>query len=181
MIISLRPVFILKHNNLDSLKSSLHECLSKPRTLSRVGLVWVIIATLLGGILVDIQIAEAYEYTEVEAITVVVPPKKEVRIEVVYNWDKARIEQEVMKAFPDAPIMLKVMRCEGGYDIDAYNPTNGSGDKGLFQISTLHHGKRVKALGLDMNNPSDNIKYAKMLYDEQGLEPWKWSKHCWSK
>lgn len=140
----------------------------------------MILTAILGGILVDIQIAEAYKNVEVEAVTTITEPK-EVRLEVVYNWTPERIEKEVMKVFPDAPIMLKVMKCEGGHDIDAYNPTNGSGDKGLFQISTLHHGKRVKALGLDMNNPIDNIAYARMLYDEQGLTPWKWSKHCWNK
>lgn len=143
---------------------------------------WVILGAILGGIVLDTKIAEAYEYTEVLEITNVEVPKREVKIEITYDsWTPEVIERKVLEAFPDAPIMLKVMKCEGGYDIDAYNPTNGSGDKGLFQVSTLHHGKRVKALGLDMNNPADNITYARILYDEQGLEPWKWSKHCWSK
>ena len=86
-----------------------------------------------------------------------------------------------MKVFPDAPIMLKVMRCEGGYDIDAHNPTNNSHDRGLFQVSTKYHGAEVKRLGLDMNNPVDNIKYARILYDKNGLGDWQASKPCWSK
>jgi hypothetical protein len=135
---------------------------------------------MVGGMLLDIQIAEAYQSVEVEEVTIVVPPK-EVRIEVVYNWTPERIEKEVMKVFPDAPIMLKVMKCEGGYDIDAHNPTNNSHDRGLFQVSTKYHGAEVKRLGLDMNDPIDNLKFARILYDRNGLGDWQASKHCWSK
>ena len=116
----------------------------------------------------------------VQAVTVI-EPAKEVELIVVVDWTPARIKQEVQDVFPDAPIMLKVMKCEGGYKTDAYNPTNGSGDKGLFQISTKYHGHRTKQLGLDMNDPIDNLKYARTLYDESGLQPWQASKHCWSK
>jgi hypothetical protein len=134
---------------------------------------------MLGVIFLDTQIAEAYKVEVLEVVVVQKP--KEVRLEVVYNWDKERIEEEVMRVFPDAPIMLKVMRCEGGYDIDAYNPTNNSHDKGLFQVSTKYHGAEVKRLGLDMNDPIDNIKYARILYDKNGLADWQASKPCWSK
>lgn len=135
---------------------------------------------ILSGILIDIQIDKT-THAEVQEVKQVIQPRKEVKLEVVYNWDKARIEREVLAVFHDAPIMLRVMKCEGGYDTNAYNPTNGSGDKGLFQVSTKYHGHRVKALGLDMNNPKDNIKYARMLYDANGLNDWSASKHCWSK
>ena len=143
---------------------------------------WVIIATVLGGIFIDIQIAEAHKVEAQgiqEVITVIEP--KEVRLEIVYNWTPETIERHVLEAFPDAPIMLKVMKCESGYKTDAYNPTNGSGDRGLFQVSTKYHGERVKRLGLDMTDPHDNIKFARLLYDEGGLQPWSASKHCWSK
>jgi len=136
---------------------------------------------IVSAILVDIEIAEAHKIVEVQPVMVVEAPKKEVKIEVVYNWTPERIERHVLEVFSDAPIMLKVMKCEGGYKTDAYNPTNGSGDKGLFQVSTKYHGHRTKKLGLDMNNPVDNVKFARMLYDEQGLAPWSASRHCWSK
>jgi len=135
---------------------------------------------MFGCVTLDIQIAEAYDSVEVEAPTTIEEPK-EVMIEVVYNWTPERIEEEVRKVFPDAPVMLKVMKCEGGYDIDAHNPTNNSHDRGLFQISTKYHGAEVKRLGLDMNDPVDNIKYARILYDKNGLADWQASKHCWSK
>lgn len=134
---------------------------------------------MICSILIDTKIAEAHKVVEVQEVTA---PSREVQLVVVptkIEWTKARIEQEVLTVFPDAPIMLKVMKCEGGYKTDAYNPTNGSGDKGLFQISTKYHGHRVKQLGLNMNNPKDNIKYARMLYNERGLQPWSASKGCW--
>ena len=140
-----------------------------------------VLAGIVLGILIHMWSQPLVFVREAQAQTTeeVVAPK--VLIEVKYNWTKERIEQEVNKVFYDAPIMIKVMRCEGGYKTDAYNPTNGSGDKGLFQVSTKYHGHRVKALKLDMNNPIDNIKYARMLYDESGLQSWRASRECWSK
>ncbi len=140
---------------------------------------WTVMMGIVGGILIDIE--NQLAIVEVQKETAIMEAKQEVKLEVVIDWTPERIEKEVMKVFPDAPIMLKVMKCEGGYDIDAHNPINNSHDRGLFQISTKYHGARVKALGLDMNNPIDNIHYAKILYDEQGLTPWKWSKPCWNK
>lgn len=121
------------------------------------------------------------EIEAVQATTTAVEVEREVRIKVVYNWTHDRIKQEIEAVFPDAPIMYHVMMCESGGKIDAYNPTNNSHDNGLFQISDLHHGERVRALGLDVGNPKDNITFARILYDESGLQPWIWSKPCWSK
>jgi len=96
-------------------------------------------------------------------------------------WDEERIALEIDTVFPDAPIMHDVMRCESGGKIDAYNPTNNSHDNGLMQISDRYHGERVRSLGLDVGDPSDNIAFARILFDESGLQPWSASKHCWSK
>ena len=122
-----------------------------------------------------ILIQQAIASEEVPAVPM------EVLIEIKYDWTEERVKQEIDKVFPDAPIMKKVAWCESRYKIDAFNPTNNSDDQGIFQISTLYHGKYTKRLGLDMNNPIDNIKYARILYDESGLDPWIWSKPCWSK
>jgi len=144
---------------------------------------------LLGGILIygvqlwlhvpePVHTAEA-SFEPEEMATTTAPEPKVVQIKVVTNWTEERIAQEIDKVFPDAPIMHDVMRCESGGDIEAYNPTNNSHDNGLFQISDLYHGKRVRALGLDVGDPADNIRFARILYDEQGLQPWSASKHCW--
>jgi len=147
---------------------------------------WGVVLGLIGGILIHLYIqhenhveASELEVTETVLETPAVLEPKVVQIKVVVNWTPERIAQEIDKVFPDAPIMHDVMRCESGGDIEAYNPTNNSHDNGLFQISDLYHGKRVRALGLDVGDPADNIRFARILFDEQGLQPWSASKHCW--
>lgn len=155
---------------------------------------WGVTLGVFGGILIFFGQDHITQYvfaSEPEMVTattteeVIEEPEEDneprtVRIEVVYNWTPERIAQEIDKVFPDAPIMHDVMRCESGGDVEAYNPTNNSHDNGLFQISDLYHGPRVRALGLDVGNPADNIAFARILYDESGLQPWSASKHCWS-
>lgn len=167
---SLRPTSIKRIN-----KDEINYFLSKPRQLSRVGLVWVIMAAIVSAILVDIQVAEAHKFVEVQPLVVVEAPKKEVKIEVVYNWDKARIIKEIRATFPEAPeLAVAIAKCESNFDTKAYNPTNNSHDKGIMQISEKYHGREVKRLGLDMNNPKDNIMFARRLYDQAGnsFSPW---------
>ena len=120
---------------------------------------------------------EAYKVETEEVVT----EPQEVRIKVVIDWNEERIIKEINEVFPDAPVMVHVARCESSYKSDAFNPTNDSNDKGLFQISTFYHEEEVESLGLDMFNIQDNIAFARILYDRSGLGPWKWSKSCWSK
>jgi len=137
-----------------------------------------------------VEVVEAYEdprpviqiMTDVEYEKYLEEKNSEpILVEAEIEWTREKIDAEVSRVFPDAPIMHKVMQCESGGYNDAYNPTNGSHDNGLFQISDLYHGERVRALGLDVGNPADNIAYARILYDESGLQPWSASKECWSK
>lgn len=151
---------------------------------------WGVTLGVIGGITIYALQERAIEHVFANEIEVVqvepVEPEPEpeprtVLIKVVTNWTPERIAQEIDEAFPDAPIMHKVMKCESGGNIEAYNPTNGSHDNGLFQISAKYHGSRMRALGLDVGDPADNIAYARILYDESGLQPWSASKHCWNK
>lgn len=96
------------------------------------------------------------------------------------DWTVERVKEYINRAFPDSPVMLEVARCESGFKPSAFNPTNNSDDKGIFQISTYYHGSRVEELELDMYKVTDNITFARILYDEQGLQPWSASKRCWS-
>lgn len=68
---------------------------------------------------------------------------------------------------------LRVANCESGMNPNAKNSknANGSVDSGIFQINSVHH-TRMEKLGLDVWNPRDNIKFAKILYDESGFMPW---------
>ena len=89
------------------------------------------------------------------------------------------IEEEILRVFPDAPIMVEVARCESGLDPLA-DRENRNVDVGLFQINQVHL-PRLAELGLDRRNTIDNLTYARMLYDYSGLKPWNMSRDCWSK
>lgn len=103
-----------------------------------------------------------------------------VQIEVHINWTKERIEQEIRTVFPEQPeLMLKVAKCESRLNPNAYNPTNGSHDGGIFQISEKYHGKALNLMGLDAYDIQDNLKYARILYDKNGLSDWTASAKCW--
>lgn len=54
-------------------------------------------------------------------------------------------------------------------------------DVGICQINTYYHEKRAKQLGYDLYELEDNIAFAKLLFNEQGVTPWKWSKKCHNK
>lgn len=124
---------------------------------------------------------KAIEYAQAEEATSTVSHVEEKPALIELSYTKERVQELVREAFPDAPIMLKVAKCESQFMQHAYNPTNGSHDGGVYQISQKYHGKRMEELGLDPYDVKDNIAYARILYDEQGLAPWIWSKNCWSK
>lgn len=89
------------------------------------------------------------------------------------------VEEKILKAFPDVPIMVEVARCESQLDPLA-DRGNLNVDVGLFQINKVHNEKLAE-LGLDRRNIDDNITYARLLFDKAGLQPWYMSKDCWSK
>ena len=76
--------------------------------------------------------------------------------------------------FPEDPqTALAVAQCESGFKQSAYNDKNVTPtyDSGIFQINSVHQ-KRLDELGLDKWNVEDNIRFARMLYDESGWQPW---------
>lgn len=128
---------------------------------------------------ISIGVAKAIDAVEPEPIVVELPEHQGIEVEFItkINWTEDKIVEAIKDAFPDAPIMTKVAWCESRYQPDAFNPTNGSNDQGLFQISQKHH--QIAYGDRDMFDVEENIKFARELYDKQGLAPWKWSKHCW--
>ena len=82
----------------------------------------------------------------------------------------ALIKQE----FPeDSERALSVVKCESGFNPNAYNGknTNGSTDGGLWQINSVHD-KHLEKLGLDKFDPEDATEYARMLYEANGFRDW---------
>ena len=89
------------------------------------------------------------------------------------------IERKILEAFPDAPIMVEVARCESQLDPLADRGSLNV-DVGLFQINQVHL-TTLNKLGLDRRNIDDNITYARILYDATGLDAWYMSRDCWAK
>ena len=53
-------------------------------------------------------------------------------------------------------------------------------DVGACQINTIAHSSELKRLKLDVvNSFTDNVVFARLLYDRAGLKPWEASKQCW--
>lgn len=113
--------------------------------------------------------AERVTYTAPE----VVQEPMEVLIEI--ETEEQKIERLVREEFKDAPIMVEIARCESNF-----KNVRGklSDDYGVFQINHVHL-KTLAQLGLDRTKIEDNIAYARILYEENGTQPWYSSEHCW--
>lgn len=87
---------------------------------------------------------------------------------------KTTSKEKVLLIFKD-PRMVKVLTCESGlkqFRKDGKPIISPTSDVGIAQINK-YHWKRAKNLGLDIfNNEDDNLKMAKIIYDEQGIDAW---------
>lgn len=133
---------------------------------------WVIIATIVGGILLDIQIAEAYK-VEVQDVIVVQEPK-EVRLLVVTDWTPERIKEEIRTVFPEQPeLAIAIFKCESGLVPTAKGPTQ---DYGVAQVHSPTWDREAKRLGHTNYRTSvrENLKMARHIYDDAGgsFTPW---------
>ena len=99
---------------------------------------------------------------------------EEVQIRVQIDWTEERIIEEIKKTFPEEPeLALRIARCESNLKPNALNTTNtdGSLDRGVMQLNSVHDTK-LDTLGLDPFDPTDNLTFARMLYEESGWIPW---------
>lgn len=108
---------------------------------------------------------------------VYVAEAKEVEVLIEIETEEMKIERLVREEFTDAPIMVEVARCESEFK---NVPGRTSDDFGPLQINYIHLPE-LGRLGLDRTKVEDNIKFARILYNEQGLKPWKNSQGCWGK
>lgn len=81
----------------------------------------------------------------------------------------------------DFIILREIIFCESSwqhyYKDGSVKISNGN--VGLAQINIGAHKKEYEALGLDIYNPYDNLRYAIILYKRNGIKDWdKWSGHC---
>ena len=105
----------------------------------------------------------------------------EVEFIIQYDWtDKERVRQEIRKVFPESPnTFIRIAECESGLLEKSHNAKTN--DNGIFQINEMYHGKEMKKLGLDANNVQDNLKFARILYEQSGTASWGASSKCWKK
>lgn len=90
------------------------------------------------------------------------------------DWTREEIVAEIRAAFPeDSEMALAIARCESNLKPTAHNTSNqnGSEDASIFQINSIHH-PRMAELGLDPWDVEDNVKFARVLYEESGWQPW---------
>ncbi len=99
--------------------------------------------------------------------------------------DATTIEHRVRAYFEDLPVMVEIARCESHFS--QLDPITGEvmrgrvdpADTGVMQINTRYHAKTAEKLGLDLNDLSGNLHYARYLYETQGTAPWNASRACW--
>lgn len=135
-------------------------------------------AAIVSAILVDIQVAEAYKFVEVVEVTQTTQTKREVKIEVVYNWDKERIIKEIRDTFPEAPdLAVAIAKAESELNAKAYNPEahrGCNGSVGIMQIACVHHRSGPR----ELHDVELNLKKARAIYDASlaengnGWLPW---------
>ena len=123
-----------------------------------------------------VKIADAASVDVTDAV--VAKPKKLDR--------NAEIESKVRLYFADTPIMAEVIKCESRFrqfnaDGTAFRGLVNNQDVGIAQVNEYYHAKRAKKLGYDIYTVEGNLAYAKLLYQEEGTDPWISSAPCWKK
>ena len=79
----------------------------------------------------------------------------------------------------DVDTISKIMWSESRYSATALNVNkNGTKDFSYFQINEVHRTEAEK-MGLDIEDPEDNVEFAIHLIKEQGLTPWNSSQEKW--
>ena len=95
-------------------------------------------------------------------------------------------EDLVREEFSDIPIMVEIAKCEsqftqfnkdGSIHLGRINPA----DVGTFQINERYHLEESRKLNLDIHTVEGNLKYARHLYENEGVDPWSASSPCWGK
>ncbi len=97
------------------------------------------------------------------------------------------IAHVIQRVFPDAPIMLHIANCESTGlihrepDGSLLRNRDGSSARGVFQVLMRVHQDEFARLGLDPNNDEHYFRYARLLYEQNGTQPWNASRHCWNR
>ena len=96
------------------------------------------------------------------------------------------IDSYVRQYYSDTPILADIAWCESRmrqWDDKGkvFRGEVNHNDVGIMQINSLYHADEAKDLGLDINTLLGNLKFAKVLYEKEGTQPWASSEACWGK
>lgn len=124
---------------------------------------------------------------QMEAATsseIVVSKKAEVSVSPEKTND--HVQATVKEYFKDTPLMIQIARCESTYrqynaDGTPFRGIVNNKDVGVMQINEHYHLARSKKLGMDIHTLEGNLAYGKLLFKEQGGQPWSASRPCWGK
>lgn len=98
----------------------------------------------------------------------------------------AKVESAVREYFSDIPLMAEIAKCESHFrqfekDGSTFRGKVNNQDVGVLQVNEYYHLKRSQKLGIDIYTVEGNMKYARILYNESGSQPWVSSSPCWMK
>ncbi len=98
----------------------------------------------------------------------------------------ADVEEIVKSYFKNKPLLAEIARCESTYrqydkDGNVFRGKVDHYDVGVMQINEVYHEAKAEKLGLDIHTLEGNLKYASLLFDKEGSEPWSSSEPCWGK
>ena len=99
---------------------------------------------------------------------------------------KKTTEDLVREYFADIPIMVQIAKCESRFtqfdkDGSIHRGRINPADVGTFQVNEYYHLKESKKLNMDIYTIEGNLKYARHLYESEGVDPWSASSPCWGK
>jgi hypothetical protein len=98
----------------------------------------------------------------------------------------AGIESTTREYFKDIPLMAEIAKCESRYrqfnkDGSTFRGIVNNKDVGVMQVNEYYHLARSKKLGINLYTVEGNLAYGRLLYSEEGSQPWKSSAPCWMK
>lgn len=138
---------------------------------------WVSICGIIWGLALH-QIPPT-EVEQVEAYEAVVEDQPQVvRLEVIYNWDKDRIKDEIRQLFPESPeLAVAIAQCESNFKMVQSNHILHYGREesfGIFQIHARAWHEKAVTLGYEnyQTDIRDNLNMARWIYEQHGWRPW---------
>ncbi len=96
------------------------------------------------------------------------------------------VESTVKVYFKDIPIMAEIAKCESHFrqfekDGSIFRGKITAKDVGVMQVNEYYHLKRAQKLGYNIHTIEGNMAYSRLLYTEEGVDPWISSSACWMK